>query len=355
MLRAAQQLGRACSTSAAALEGPRALRGATQLSTLSGWRAFSSGDAPSDASGPSAADSPSEAAPSGGSSSTSRPSRLQTKEWRSWIDTKLDSTLGGEGGGGARMPETCWPATSPPHSCRCRHAPFCPSTALAAGGSPEEPAAAAAASPAAPPADVEQRSRRAVAIADALQAAEALPAEAAADEAAPRGPAPRGQRKAKGFDLEQQIYNIVAPSRPVVEDATLPEGVSSYGQLAMAADAPRFERGAHNIGDISPQRIHPTRLFFPEQIYAPAVRAPSPQRAAAATPGSLGSWLHASLAAAARRGPPCCAAPSLATTAPSPTHTPPHTHTHTQEHTHIHCLLPAGAGSIQGGGDGARL
>lgn len=232
MLRAAQQLGRACSTSAAALEGPRALRGATQLSTLSGWRAFSSGDAPSDASGPSAADSPSEAAPSGGSSSTSRPSRLQTKEWRSWIDTKLDSTLG--------------------------------------GGSPEEPTAAAAASPAAPPADVEQRSRRAVAIADALQAAEALPAEAAADEAAPRGPAPRGQRKAKGFDLEQQIYNIVAPSRPVVEDATLPEGVSSYGQLAMAADAPRFERGAHNIGDISPQRIHPTRLFFPEQIYAPA-------------------------------------------------------------------------------------
>lgn len=52
----------------------------------------------------------------------------------------------------------------------------------------------------------------------------------------------------------------------------MPEGITSYAQLAMATDAPRFLRGAANIADISPQRLHPTRLFFPQQTYAPGVR-----------------------------------------------------------------------------------
>ena len=56
------------------------------------------------------------------------------------------------------------------------------------------------------------------------------------------------------------------------QDATLPEGVTSYGQLAMASDAPRFLRATSNVADISPQRLHPTRLFFPRQHYAPSVR-----------------------------------------------------------------------------------
>lgn len=60
------------------------------------------------------------------------------------------------------------------------------------------------------------------------------------------------------------------PPRPE-QDATLPDGVTSYGQLAMASDAPRFVRASANVADISPQRLHPTRLFFPRTTYAPAV------------------------------------------------------------------------------------
>ena len=84
-------------------------------------------------------------------------------------------------------------------------------------------------------------------------------------------PATPAAKQARGFELEQQIYSIVAPARPA-EEGTLPEGVTSYGQLAMASDAPRFLRASANLGDMSPQRLHPTRLFFPQQTYAPAVR-----------------------------------------------------------------------------------
>lgn len=79
----------------------------------------------------------------------------------------------------------------------------------------------------------------------------------------------------RGLRLEQQIYSIVAasPSTPHAEEAGLPEGVTNYGQLGMASDAPRFERAAYNADATSPQRLHPSRIFYPRQIYSPAVRA----------------------------------------------------------------------------------
>ncbi|PSC74785.1 pectin lyase [Micractinium conductrix] len=128
----------------------------------------------------------------GSSSGAGRPGgRPQTKEWRSWIDTKLDSKLEGMG----------------------------------------EPAAAAA--PPAPPT------------------------------------APRGQGPKRGFELEKEIYSIVAPAR-APEEGTLPEGVTTYAQLAMAGDAPRFARSGGSVAaDLSPVRLHPTRIFFPEQTYGP--------------------------------------------------------------------------------------
>ena len=86
------------------------------------------------------------------------------------------------------------------------------------------------------------------------------------------GPAPSTTKKATGFQLEQQIYSIVAAARPQAEAATLPEGVTTYAQLAMAGDAPRFARAMANLSSISPQRLHPTRLFFPQSTYSPSVR-----------------------------------------------------------------------------------
>lgn len=124
------------------------------------------------------------------------------------------------------------------------------------------------------------------------------PAAAAAKKAKPAGLKPMGQartKKAKGWELEQQIYNLVAPSRPV-EEAALPEGVTSYAQLAMAADAPRFARGSANVADVSPQRVHPTRLFFPQQSYAPAELDPykgSDEAVAAMEAASVATMLGA--------------------------------------------------------------
>lgn len=98
-------------------------------------------------------------------------------------------------------------------------------------------------------------------------------APAAVPAAAKSKAGPAKAKQLKGFDLEQQIYSIVAPPRAAGEEAMLPEGVTTYAQLAMASDAPRFLRAAANVADISPQRLHPTRLFFPQQTYAPGVRA----------------------------------------------------------------------------------
>jgi hypothetical protein len=162
---------------------------------------------------------------------------------------------------------------------RCLLPPRTPPPSLAAG-STDSPAAATAKS-AAPAAKMARRS----------------PAAAATARASPPPPSTKaGQAgRARGFQLEQQIYSIVAPSRPA-EDATLPEGVTNYGQLAMASDAPRFERGAANIADVSPQRIHPTRLFFPNQMYSPSVSAaPHPAnhtRACPARTHSAAATLH---------------------------------------------------------------
>jgi ribosomal protein S18 len=50
----------------------------------------------------------------------------------------------------------------------------------------------------------------------------------------------------------------------------------------MASDAPRFVRASANVADISPQRLHPTRLFFPRTAYAPSDLDPYKTTAAAA-------------------------------------------------------------------------
>jgi hypothetical protein len=110
----------------------------------------------------------------------------------------------------------------------------------------------------------------------AAAAAAARPAKSAAAGKAGKPAAakpPPAAKKLSGFELEQQIYNIVAPAgaRPSEEAGSMPEGVTTYAQLAMASDAPRFARTASNVADISPHRLHPTRLFFPQQNYAPSV------------------------------------------------------------------------------------
>ncbi|KAL4858254.1 30S ribosomal protein S18 [Chlorella vulgaris] len=213
----AQRLGRVAGGCPSFADGTEVLQRGAALAPLEPWRSYSSSNDDESTSTSTPADAAAAKPPSSSRSigSTARPSRLQTKEWRSWIDTKLDNTL---------------------------------------GGSTDSPAAATAKS-AAPAAKMARRS----------------PAAASTARASPPPPSTKaGQAgRARGFQLEQQIYSIVAPSRPA-EDATLPEGVTNYGQLAMASDAPRFERGAANIADISPQRIHPTRLFFPNQMYSPS-------------------------------------------------------------------------------------
>jgi hypothetical protein len=48
----------------------------------------------------------------------------------------------------------------------------------------------------------------------------------------------------------------------------------SYKQLAQAKEAPRLFPGAANKAEeVSPDRIHPYRLFYPGQLYAPQVRS----------------------------------------------------------------------------------
>lgn len=267
MLRALGQLSKAAGLSASyvtQLEAATALRGAGPASTLSSLRLFSAGEAPShDAEDAGASTSGGSSSGSGGSSSGSggRAGRLQTKEWRSWIDTKLDSKLEGElrvdealASGWALSPAAATAAGLLPVACTCHSLPvagsnflsqaytalLCLNAAAAIGQQAEEGPTAAAAAP-------------------------AEPAAQAAAAAEPRA------KKASGWELEQQIYSIVGGARPVV-DATMPEGVTSFAQLAMASDAPRFARSGAHIADISPQRLHPTRLFFPEQTYSPAVR-----------------------------------------------------------------------------------
>ena len=109
--QALAHLGRACAATtsssgsafAPVLELPAALRQAVPgvpawlpPSTLSGQRPYSSSNTPSDS--PTSESTQTASSSSGGASSRSRPSRtLQTKEWRSWIDTKLDSKLEGAG------------------------------------------------------------------------------------------------------------------------------------------------------------------------------------------------------------------------------------------------------------------
>lgn len=115
---------------------------------------------------------------------------------------------------------------------------------------------------------------------------EGIPAAAAAPAAQQPAASPRPAdqpptKAAKGWELEQQIYSIVAAPRPT-EEGQFPQGVTGYAQLAMASDAPRFVRSGTHVSDVSPQRLHPSRLFIPQQTYAPSVRAaqPAAQRAA---------------------------------------------------------------------------
>lgn len=92
MLRAAAQqwLGRCgvASALAAPLEAAAGLRQAAPGLTLTLPRCYSSADAPGDK-------GDSEAASAGAPASPSSSGRASRQEWRSWIDTKLDSKLGG--------------------------------------------------------------------------------------------------------------------------------------------------------------------------------------------------------------------------------------------------------------------
>ncbi|KAL4436782.1 hypothetical protein ABPG75_003921 [Micractinium tetrahymenae] len=204
MLRA---LGRVAGIKCRPLEASSALQAACPASTLTCLRLFASA-APDSGSGGDAGTSKS--APAGGASGagSSGSPRLGGKEWRSWIDTKLDSEL---------------------QAIKEERAPAAAATAPAA----QQPAAAAA--PAAPPRPVDQ---------------------------------PR-TKAASGWELEQQIYSIVAAPRPT-EEGQFPQGVTGYAQLAMANDAPRFGRSGAHVADVSPQRLHPSRLFIPQQTYAPS-------------------------------------------------------------------------------------
>ena len=341
MLRAlAQQLGRTCSSScsaaaaAAQLEGPAALRQGLPSSTLGSLRWFSSQE-------DGGSETPSTAAPAGPSSS-SKPSRLQTKEWRSWIDTKLDSKLEGArrsrvGQGGAPLacptpPAACLRPVLPLPACLSAHlCPFhmCiqPAGAEQQKGSPEK----AAAKPAA-----------------AAAAAAARPAKSAAAGKAGKpaaAKAPPAAKKLSGFELEQQIYNIVAPAgaRPSEEAGSMPEGVTTYAQLAMASDAPRFARTASNVADISPHRLHPTRLFFPQQNYAPSVSSAAGSLASLPLTHCAGdmhlAWKSVS--------PPACQPASLFV---HPQHVSPCPACHPP--TYLPCVppiatSPAGAGPLQ--------
>lgn len=193
-------LGRAVGIACGPLEASSALQAAFPASTLTCLRLFASA-APDKGSGADAglAASPPDSGTAGAGGSGSP--RLGSKEWRSWIDTKLDSKL----------------------------------QAISEEGIPAAAAAPAAQQPAASPRPADQPPTKA----------------------------------AKGWELEQQIYSIVAAPRPT-EEGQFPQGVTGYAQLAMASDAPRFVRSGTHVSDVSPQRLHPSRLFIPQQTYAPS-------------------------------------------------------------------------------------
>ncbi|GAB4823408.1 hypothetical protein N2152v2_010454 [Parachlorella kessleri] len=69
--------------------------------------------------------------------------------------------------------------------------------------------------------------------------------------------------------VQDQIYDIVVPKvEQQVEPG--PDAPLDYKKLAQAKEAPRlFPGGANKAEEVSPDRIHPYRLFFPGQLYAP--------------------------------------------------------------------------------------
>jgi hypothetical protein len=316
-----------CYSAIGTLESASALRRAAVLPTLAHWRGYSSSDA---AAGSAESELDGSAAADSSGTSGARPARSQTKEWRSWIDTKLDSTLAGDSVSELQLAESLLLACA--LLCRCvarppRWSVFCLPTHCAASAAAQAAAA--------------QEATNASAAAGPGAAAVA----AGQPNAAP--PPPAGGKRARGFQLEQQIYSIVAsqPSSPAAEEAGLPEGVTNYGQLGMASDAPRFERASAHADRASPQRLHPSRIFFPRQIYSPAVRA---------WEGALRqAWDEPSYMEPGRPH----AEPQRLQYMPA-AHAPSSFHHRLQSLAPSHQpLLPrrAGAGPLQGGGSGARL
>lgn len=126
----AQRLGRVAGGCPAVADGAAVLQRGAALAPLERWRSYSSSNDDESTSASTPADAAAAMPPSSSRSigSTARPSRLQTKEWRSWIDTKLDNTLGGEANARNQSPPlsaaaclVCWhPANLPLHSLQAR-------------------------------------------------------------------------------------------------------------------------------------------------------------------------------------------------------------------------------------------
>ena len=194
MLRAAaQQLARAAGAAGglgAPLEAASSLRAAAPALTLTCLRSFSAAESPSS----SGASEGGAGAGQGGAGGSGRPA---SKEWRTWVDAKLDSKLEGERRGDGRpgSADGC-AAAAACRRCR-RQPPACtPTVPAPTPCKPPRPACVAL-----PP--------RTAALGQ-QPAAEEAPAAAAAAPQPAAAAAPAGQGRAKGWELEQQIYSIIA-------------------------------------------------------------------------------------------------------------------------------------------------
>lgn len=153
---------------------------------------------------------------------------MQGKNWRSWVERKLDETVA------AKEPE--WVAV-------------------------EEEAGVTD--------ELQGEQAAALDVADVASAIAADEVEAAAIVAAAAAPA---KIRRHGTLAQQEIFDIVFDrKREDVAGPAVPSGLPSrYSSLVDAKDAPQVVRGGGNKADsVSPARVHPYRLFYPGQMYTP--------------------------------------------------------------------------------------
>lgn len=196
--------------------------------TLISLRRFSSED--------SSDSSTSQSQPAAPSAPTSSPRGVQ--QWRQWVDAKIGEKLEGladEGKTGSAQESPASAADTHGETLQPSHSEAAPSAPATGSVRPDQEV-----TPSGP-------SEGVVGVRDLLKSRRA-----------------RAHRT-----IEQEIYDIVVPPpAPSLEETTA--GDIQYKTLAQAKEAPRlFPGGSNRAEEVSPNRIHPYRLFWPGQLYTP--------------------------------------------------------------------------------------